>query len=252
MSLFEEAGVEPPKPPPVMAATKWRDNSEMILAARQLGYITDADLILDPTYQDGTWWKHWRPERLVTNSLDPANGPDMTFDFRVAPFPDQTFDVITYDPPYVSKGGRKTSTMQDHQRRYGIDDAPGSPRELQYLINEGLAEMAVLVKSGGYLFVKCQDYVSSGKLWDGTFQTRLTASATGMLTKVDQFYFLNNGSAQPERDRKCPDCDGEGNATDGPATGDGFCLTCEATGRVQSVQQHARVNVSICYIFQRT
>ena len=174
ISLFDDEPLEMPDKP-VMAATKWRDNSEMILDARRLGYITDAHRILDPTYQDGTWWKHWRPHNLTTNSLDPANGPDMTFDFRRAPFRGGTFDVVTYDPPYVSKGGRKTSTMQDHQRRYGIDDAPGSPGELQKLINDGLSEMTRITGYGGIIFVKCQDYVSSGKLWNGTRHTQYNA-----------------------------------------------------------------------------
>jgi hypothetical protein len=239
---------------PVMAATKWRDNSEMILDARRLGYLGDHSRILDPTYQDGTWWKHWRPPLLVTNSLDAANGPDMTFDFRSAPFHDGTFDVVTYDPPYVSKGGRKTSTLQDHQRRYGIDTAPGSPRELQFLINTGLTEMTRVTGYGGIIFVKCQDYVSSGKLWNGSYYTQLHAIQVLGLSKLDQFYFLNNGSAQDKgRTKKCPACGGKGKkfTTMQGNSVPRDCPDCDGTGRVPTVQQHARVNVSICFVFKK-
>jgi hypothetical protein len=253
MSLFEAAGL--PDPSPVMAATRWRDNSEMVLDARKLDYINEDSFTLDPTFQDGTWWKHWRPESLVTNSLDPANGADLCFDFRRAPFPDETFDAITYDPPYVSKGGRDTSTMQDHQRRYGIGDAPKSPRELQELINAGASEMTRVLKSGGTLFVKCQDYISSGKYWWGTDLTRLHVGREHPnMSFEDRFYFLNNGSAQPDRDKKCPTCKGTGDPThegllmEPPAS---QCGTCEGEGRVESRQQHARVNVSTLFVFKK-
>lgn len=254
MSLFEEAGVEPPALPPVMAATRWPDNSAMTLDLARLGYIPIDGLILDPTYQDGTWWKRWppgTPARLVTNSLDPANGADLCFDFRRAPFPDDTFDCVTYDPPYVSKGGRSTSTMQDHQRRYGIADAPKSPFELQQLINHGSSEMMRVLKPGGILLVKCQDYVSSGRIWWGTHYTsHHIASMYPKTEMVDRLYFLNNGSAQPERDRKCSACKGEGEL---PVTGPGSwkCMECDGTGRVPSVQQHARVNVSTLWVFRK-
>lgn len=254
MSLFEEAGVEPPALPPVMAATRWPDNSAMTLDLARLGYIDPDGLILDPTYQDGTWWKRWpegRPRRLVTNSLDPANGADLCFDFRRAPFADDTFDCVAYDPPYVSKGGRDTSTMQDHQRRYGIDDAPKGPHRLQQLINHGAWEMSRVLKPGGYLLVKCQDYVSSGSVWWGADLTRRGVEVDGVMNCVDRLYFLNNGSAQPQRDKKCINCHGEGGWTN---SGQGFwedCKNCNITGRVASRQQHARVNVSTLWVFKK-
>lgn len=252
MSLFEAAGL--PDPSPVMAATKWRTNSDMILDARKLGYISDDDLVLDPTYQDGTWWINWRPERLVTNSLDPANGADLCFDFRCAPFPGHTFDCIAYDPPYVVKGGRKTSTMQDHQRRYGIADAPTKPIELQELINAGASEMVRILKPGGILFVKCQDYVTSGHIWWGTHLTMLhILHEHPVMALVDRFYFINNGSAQdPDRTKKCPTCGG-GGGSHGIKDPKKWhpCTTCDGEGTVPSKQQHARINVSTLFVFRK-
>ena len=246
MSLFELAGE--PEPVTVMAATKWTDNSEMVLDLRRLGHIKDTDRIYDPTYQDGTWWKRWRPEGLITASLDPANGPDIIADFRHAPFADESFDVVAYDPPYVVKGGRDTSTMQDHQRRYGIDTAPKKPVELQALIDHGMMEMARI--SSWIVLAKCQDYVSSQKVWWGTDLTRRHAEEHCGLRAIDKLYFLNNGSAQdPDRDKKCPACKGKGGnyKLADPIN----CPQCDGSGRVPSVQEHARQNVSVCWVFEK-
>lgn len=248
----------PPPPDPIMSATRWIDNAAMVLGLRQLGYIKQEDSILDPTYQDGTWWRRWwdLPPGLITNSLDLANGADMCFDFRQAPFPDDTFDVITYDPPYVSKGGRSTATgeMRDHQRRYGIDVAPGNARDLQDLMDEGLKEMTRITKWNGIIFAKCQDYVTSGHVWWGSDLTRECAINSCGLKPIDKLYFLNNGSVQdPNRTKICPDCKGVG----GPgrnqpiyATG-GPCPTCDGSGRVLSTQKQARGNVSVLWVFQK-
>ena len=87
------------------------------------------------------------------------------------------------------------------------------------------AELARVLKPGGILLVKCQDYVSSGKIWWGTDYTRHhIATMYPKTIFVDRLYFLNNGSAQPPRTR----ADGQ-----------------------PSVQQHARVNVSTLWVFRK-
>lgn len=166
----------------VLAATHWNTNSDLMLACRQLGYLNEGELILDPTYGKGLWWKNWRPDSLVVHDLK-VDGVD----FRCLPHLDDEFDVVTYDPPYVSKGGRKTSGMVDMDVRYGMDTAPSSPEELQELINAGLTE-AVRVSS--MQLVKCQDYISSGHLWEGTYKTRKHAESLG-LTIVDRLEHIS-------------------------------------------------------------
>jgi len=222
----------------IMAATRWKTNAHLIADVAQLGYLKTDIPTLDTTYGRGSWWKKWSPTTLIANGTDPKYNPDITADFRSMPFPDESFSQITYDPPYVVKGGRRTSTMEDHQERYGMVNAPTNPVEGQRLVNDGLAESARLLARGGVLLVKAQDYVSSGRVHWGVDETTIFARSLG-LRKVDQFLFLNNGSAQDkERTKRCASCSGEG------------CLLCGGLGKTPVVQQHARRNVSVLMIFE--
>ena len=222
----------------IMAATKWPKNAHMIADVARLGYLHEDIITLDMTYGRGTWWKKFRPTILVANGTDLEHKPDLTADFRAMPFRDGAFSQIIFDPPYVVKGGRRTSTMEDHQDRYGMTDAPTNPLEGQQLVNDGLAESARLLETNGVLLVKAQDYVSSGRVHWGVDETTIFSRALG-LRKVDQFLFLNNGSAQDKaRTKRCATCSGEG------------CIVCDNSGSIPVAQQHARRNVSVLMVFQ--
>lgn len=170
----------------VLAATAWKSNAEMIEAVHQLGYLKDSDHVLDPTYGRGTWWKNWQPKSLIRGLSD----------FRSMPFYNGEFDAIAFDPPYVSVGGRKTTTLGEYHNRYGMDDAPTSPAGVQEDINLGLRECHRVLKPKGILIVKCQDYISSGKFWNGTFFTQLYAIQTLGMTMIDRLEHI--GSARPQ------------------------------------------------------
>lgn len=131
------------------------------------------------------------PEKMTTHNRDEDGS-----DFRALPYPDGTFDAIAYDPPYVSVGGRTTTGLPEFHARYGMEDAPTSPAALQVLINDGLTEMYRLARSGGVVLVKCQDYVSSGKLWIGTHWTLTHALALGFEC-IDRLEHVTNPRPQP-------------------------------------------------------
>ena len=119
-----------------------------------------------------------------------------------------------------------------------MTDAPTNPLEGQQLVNDGLAESARLLETNGVLLVKAQDYVSSGRVHWGVDETTIFSRALG-LRKVDQFLFLNNGSAQDKaRTKRCATCSGEG------------CIVCDNSGSIPVAQQHARRNVSVLMVFQ--
>jgi tRNA G10 N-methylase Trm11 len=175
----------------VLAAYDWPSNAELIADVARLGYIKDDDRVLDPTYGAGTWWKKFCPTNLVAHNrnLDKS-------DFRNLPYPDGSFDVIAFDPPYVAVGGRTTTGIADMHDRYGLTDAPTSPAGVQALIEAGLNEMNRLVKPKGYILVKCQDYISSGQFWNGTYLVQQHAYFIS-LRLVDRFEHISGIRPQP-------------------------------------------------------
>lgn len=176
---------------PVLAATRWPSNAELIADCARLGYLKDTDHVLDPTFEKGVWWKAWRPERLTTH----CNHEDGS-DFRHLPYGDETFDAVAYDPPYVCVGGRTTTGIPEFHERFGLTEAPRTPWGLQALINEGLTEMHRVVKPAGIVLVKCQDYITSGKLWLGTHHTLTHALHLGFEV-VDRMEMVTSPRPQP-------------------------------------------------------
>lgn len=172
----------------VYAATAWKSNAHMIADVAKLGYLDG--WVLDPTYGKGTWWKKYRPVGLVHHDLA-VDGVD----FRALPYVARSFDAVAFDPPYVSVGGRSTSGIKDMYDRYGLIGAPTSPAGVQALIDDGLAECARV--SDRYVLVKCQSYVSSGKLYPGVFRTQLTAQHLD-LELVDMFQLIGGSRPQPK------------------------------------------------------
>jgi len=170
----------------VLAATEWNTNGNMIADCHALGYIKESDKVLDATYGRGIWWSQWEPPLLTAH----------TGNFLDIPY-DTVFDVATYDPPYVSPGGRKTSTMDDFNDRYGLHDTPSSPAELQAVINEGLTYVSSKVKQRGLVLVKCMDYVSSGKLWIGTHYTLTHALDSLNMELLDRLEHIGRARPQP-------------------------------------------------------
>jgi tRNA G10 N-methylase Trm11 len=159
---------------PVLAATNWPTNAHMIADCRRLKYVNTDDFTLDPTYGRGTWWKFWRPTNFVAHDIIVD-----AVDFRHLPEGDSTFDVVAFDPPYVSVGGRTTTKIQEFYDRFGLTDAPTTPALVQKLINDGLTEAHRVLKKKGRALVKCQSYVSSGKLWLGPHYTTAHALELG-------------------------------------------------------------------------
>ncbi|HEV2928423.1 MAG TPA: hypothetical protein VGW74_07010 [Propionibacteriaceae bacterium] len=182
--------------PPVLAATAWPSNAELIEDVAKLRYLRLTDRVLDPTYGRGVWWRRWRPVELVTHDVK-LDGVD----FRRLPEASSSFDAVAFDPPYVSVGGRKTTGMPDFHDRYGLGPAPSSPAELQQMIDAGLVELARVLRPHGVLLVKCADYISSGRLWPGTHLTLSTALEIGF-ELIDRLeHVARRPRSQPPRTR---------------------------------------------------
>lgn len=195
----EIQAVDLPDESPVLAASTWPTNAHMVEDLARLGYLRATDHVLDPTFENGVWWRRWRPERLTTCH----RATDGT-DFRALPFESHTFDAVTYDPPYVCPGGRSTSTIPEFHDRFGMaegghdDPLFTNPAELQQLIDDGLTEMVRLVKPRGLILTKCQDYNWGGRLWEGATRTRDHAVSLGC-TVVDRLEHIGHARPQPAK-----------------------------------------------------
>jgi hypothetical protein len=174
----------------ILAASNWPSNAELVKDIASL-YLDEDYEMADLTFGRGIWWKKWRPKNLVCHDIR-IDGVD----FTALPEPDDTYDAVAYDPPFISPGGRKTSTIVDFNDRFGLEAAPKSPAALQKLINGGLFEASRVTKPGGIILCKCCSYVSSGKLWPGVFLTQEYGFSIG-LSLLDMFIFLGNKRPQP-------------------------------------------------------
>jgi hypothetical protein len=71
----------------------------------------------------------------------------------------------------VAMGGRTTSTLLQMTAAFGMLAAPRTPMEMRAYNRLGLAEAHRVLRKGGRLLTKCQDYISSGQLQPGTHWT---------------------------------------------------------------------------------
>ena len=160
-------------------------NGVLIATVARLGYLgAPDDLVFDTTYGRGLWWTRYKPENLI--ALDG--------DFRHIDEKDHSVPVVCFDPPYISTGSRETSSVDDFYDRFGLGDFKGW-RAVRTLIDDGLAECGRILAPGGYLLVKCMDYVESGhKVWN-TFHVAAQGETLG-LRLVDRFVHLTGGGPQ--------------------------------------------------------
>ena len=142
---------------PILAATAWRNNAELIADAARLGYI--GARVLDPTYGRGKWWTVFRPAELVAHDLR-QTGVDYTA--LPAELRRADFDTVAFDPPYVVMGGRSTTSAHDFTDRYGLIAAPRTVDELRAQLAAALGQFRDSLRPGGTLLVKCMPFVSGG------------------------------------------------------------------------------------------
>ena len=174
----------------ILAAAPRPSNAELIVEARDLGYLHDDWLTLDVTYGRGTFWNLYQPARLITNDLGKGT-PDVRFDARAMPFPDGTFDVTVIDFPYKLNG----TPDPDIDERYGVEQVR-TRDERHDLMYAGLAEGIRVTRPLGFVLFKCQDQVNSGRVW---WQSRMFAEHAELLGCTHKDLLLKLGHRpQPE------------------------------------------------------
>lgn len=130
-------------------------------------YAKEGSRIIDMTYGLGVFWKKVDTSRydLVKNDLDVERG-DYHDDFRHTRWEDSSFDVVVLDPPYVGRSGSPIKASIDR----GYNNAKrtfelgifGNAAVMQYY-KDGMIEANRILKTNGYMMVKCMDEIMGGK-----------------------------------------------------------------------------------------
>ena len=108
---------------------------------------------------------------------------------------------MVFDPPYMSTGNKQKSTIKAFYDSYGLGDFKGWQQCFD-LIAAGMKETgAAVLRPGGLLWVKCCDYVESGRKRWGHDHVVNVADDLG-LTKVDEFILVRGCGPQPDRPRQ--------------------------------------------------
>lgn len=239
----------------ILGAIDCRTNAELLAHVRKLGLRAGwwpfGTRVLDPTFGEGKWWK-----ALGTATADvTVVGHDLEIDgvdFRRLPYPDESFDVIAFDPPYVGVGGVDNSTLPDFLNAYGLTEKSKPADAVAALICAGLAECARVCTTEGVVLVKCMNYVTGGHY--RAIADDVLAYARGPLGLVlhDEFVHLSGEKPQPLRCRRCKGERGryELKLVDGVPTNTWVhCAICGGTGDVN--QHHARRNYTQLYVLRK-
>lgn len=238
----------------VKAFDRYASNGDLMLACRRLGYLSDSMSILDVTYGWGTFWKEWRPPRLVGHDLNPEKSPGgrhpgndgrtgevipapippgRPVDFRRTPYPDRAFQAVVFDGPYKLNG---TPSKDDVDARYGVE-VPARWQDRMTLLEQGAREAARVASE--IALVKCQDQVVSR---DKRWQTRVLADVVEAegFTLLDM---LHKEGGRPQPLRKCHDC----KKLPQPWH---LCPKCKGAGEYHS-QKRSRGNYSTLLVLRR-
>jgi hypothetical protein len=147
------------------------NNSELILACRQLGYLSDEMTIVDPTYGYGRFWTDWSPKHFLPSDLNADKSPTWTsIDATDLPLSDSSVDAVVLDPPYKLNGASTAQGPAASDEQYGVDGEYVRWQDRHALICDMLVEAARVVRKKGFVLLKCQDQVCSGQIrWQTMF-----------------------------------------------------------------------------------
>ena len=137
----------------------------------------------------------------TTNDVEPHDGHP-TFDHsNYRSFPTEwanRWNVVIWDPPYMSKGTRRGYGFEEMNRSYGLVESPRSAKDLRDYNHAGLTEIARITAPGGTICVKYMDGVESGDVVEQIRHLRNHAADLG-LVYVDRYLLITGPRSQPPR-----------------------------------------------------
>jgi len=133
-------------------------NNDTLLETISKLYFKPDDLIADVTYGKGVFWKkidltqyNFYPSDLITCKETP-------YDFKKLPYEKNKFDSVVFDPPYMHTVGRP---IVDGNYQNSNTTKNMYHTDIINLYYEGMLEAKRVLKSGGFMLVKCQDEIES-------------------------------------------------------------------------------------------
>jgi SAM-dependent methyltransferase len=114
--------------------------------------------ILDATVNGGRFWRgSKRP--VIGIDIEGRHKPTVVANNTQTPFPDNSFDVVVYDPPHIPNQGR--DKQKDFHDRFGL--GVKSPKEKGYTFAHTyppfVQEACRILKNEGILLCKIADYI---------------------------------------------------------------------------------------------
>jgi len=168
----------------ILAFNRAVTNADLMVKCRDLGYISQTDVVLDVTFGEGRFWSLWTPPVFVRSDI--AGGEAIfKWDFRKIPLPDGSVNTVILDAPYKLSGTANRGGPASSDASYGINDYMPW-QEKHQMIRDGITETSRLIVKGGHLLLKCMDQVCSGEVRWQTYEFKDHAEQMG-LQLVDRF-----------------------------------------------------------------
>jgi hypothetical protein len=139
-------------------------NADLIRNVARLYYIPDNAIVADVTFGHGVFWKKLGRTRfrLIGSDKRIMPGISLVADIRQGlPYADSSIDVFVLDPPYVHTG--PNGHYLDHRYGGAATTANHSHADILDLYGKGMVEARRVLRRGGYLWVKTQDEIESGR-----------------------------------------------------------------------------------------
>ncbi len=167
------------------------NNTDLIKEVSDL-YIKDGEKVIDITWGKGVFWKKVDLSRLDFYATDLiTNAPNGNHNLNNLPYLSDTFDHVILDPPYAHTPGN----MHVNKNYKNKETTKGMYHTdiMSQLYVRGMMEARRLLKHKGYLWVKCQDEIESGKQKWSHIEIYNIATQSGFYGK-DMFVLTRNGS----------------------------------------------------------
>ena len=119
-------------------------------------YSNDNDTIVDITYGKGVFWKNVDISKYNFHPSDILTG----IDYNNLPYKNNSVNIVVFDPPYMGHNGGNNYNVA---RNYQVDIPKYHKDYIQRLYFKGIIEARRILKKNGYLILKCQDEIQSGK-----------------------------------------------------------------------------------------